>query len=177
MARAVELAEESARPGDNRLAGSRLREFRPVESYEHRGRVFKQLVRSLAEKNEADEPARRSDRARIFNRPVVVWIDRALCLVGAVMVFSARRSRRATNSAAVSFLLHRFSGSCWACAMMLVMNVDYRKLRRPEVVFTGLFAVLVMLVGAFFPRQVARDASLDSPGSGQPATFRLAKLA
>jgi cell division protein FtsW len=30
------------------------------------------------------------------------------------------------------------------------MNVDYRKLRRPEFVFTALFAVLVMLVGAFF---------------------------
>ena len=34
--------------------------------------------------------------------------------------------------------------------MMLVMNADYRKLRRPEIVFTGLFAALVMLVGVFF---------------------------
>ena len=33
--------------------------------------------------------------------------------------------------------------------MMIVMNVDYRKLRRPEVIFTCLFAVLAMLLGAF----------------------------
>jgi UDP-N-acetylmuramoylalanine--D-glutamate ligase len=60
MARAVELAEESARPGDTVLLAPACASFDQFESYEHRGRVFKQLVRSLAEKNAAGEPARRS---------------------------------------------------------------------------------------------------------------------
>jgi len=60
MARAVELAEESARPGDTVLLAPACASFDQFESYEHRGRVFKQLVRSLAEKNGAGEPARRS---------------------------------------------------------------------------------------------------------------------
>jgi UDP-N-acetylmuramoylalanine--D-glutamate ligase len=59
MARAVELAAERARPGDTVLLAPACASFDQFESYEHRGRVFKQLVRSLAEKNAADEPARR----------------------------------------------------------------------------------------------------------------------
>ena len=34
--------------------------------------------------------------------------------------------------------------------MMAMMNMDYRRLRNPEVIFTALFVVLMMLVGAFF---------------------------
>jgi UDP-N-acetylmuramoylalanine--D-glutamate ligase len=60
MARAVELAEERASPGDTVLLAPACASFDQFESYEHRGRVFKQLVRGLAEKNEADEPARRA---------------------------------------------------------------------------------------------------------------------
>jgi UDP-N-acetylmuramoylalanine--D-glutamate ligase len=55
----VELAEERARPGDTVLLAPACASFDQFESYEHRGRVFKQLVRSLAENNAADEPARR----------------------------------------------------------------------------------------------------------------------
>jgi UDP-N-acetylmuramoylalanine--D-glutamate ligase len=60
MARAVELAEECARPGDTVLLAPACASVDQFESYEHRGRVFKQLVRGLAEKNAADEPARRA---------------------------------------------------------------------------------------------------------------------
>src|SRR4029077_10507729 len=35
-------------------------------------------------------------------------------------------------------------------ALMAVMNVDYRKLRRPAGIFTALFGVLAMLAGVFF---------------------------
>jgi UDP-N-acetylmuramoylalanine--D-glutamate ligase len=59
MARAVELAAKLARPGDTVLLAPACASFDQFESYEHRGRVFKQLVRSLAEKHEADELARR----------------------------------------------------------------------------------------------------------------------
>ena len=60
MAHAVELAEERARPGDTVLLAPACASFDQFESYEHRGRVFKQLVRTLAENNAANEPARRS---------------------------------------------------------------------------------------------------------------------
>jgi len=103
----------------------------------------------------------------------------ALCLVGAVMVFSASAvTARDEFGSGYHFLLHQL---LWLVlgigAMMLVMNVDYRKLRRPEVVFTGLFAVLVMLVGAFFldkSHATHRWIRL-GPASLQPS--ELAKLA
>ena len=60
MSRAVKLAEERARPGDTVLLAPACASFDQFESYEHRGRVFKQLVRGLAERNAADEPARRA---------------------------------------------------------------------------------------------------------------------
>ena len=59
MAHAVEIAEERARPGDTVLLAPACASFDQFESYEHRGRVFKQLVRSLAENNAADESAGR----------------------------------------------------------------------------------------------------------------------
>src|SRR5258708_14477289 len=61
--------------------------------------------------------------------------------------------------------------------MMAVMNMDYRKWRRPEFIFSALFIVLAMLVGAF-----SRDKShpthrwiRSGPASVQPS--ELAKLA
>lgn len=60
MERAVELAAEHARPGDTVLLAPACASFDQFESYEHRGRVFKQLVRGLAERHAADEPARRA---------------------------------------------------------------------------------------------------------------------
>ena len=60
MARAVEIAAERAQPGDTVLLAPACASFDQFESYEHRGRVFKQLVRGLAENSAADEPARRT---------------------------------------------------------------------------------------------------------------------
>src|ERR1700731_3420083 len=76
----------------------------------------------------------------------------ALCLLGAVMVFSASAvTARDQYGNGYHFLLRQLLWLAMGLGgMMLVMNFDYRKLRRPEVILTGLFVVLVMLIGAFF---------------------------
>jgi cell division protein FtsW len=76
----------------------------------------------------------------------------ALCLVGAVMVFSASAvTAREQYHSAYFFLIRQ---SLWLgfglLAMFVLMNVDHRALRRPAVIFTGLFFVLAMLLGVFF---------------------------
>src|SRR6202047_3627821 len=61
--------------------------------------------------------------------------------------------------------------------MMAAMNLDYRKIQRPEVILTGSIAVLVMLVGVFFldkSHATHRWIRL-GPASLQPS--ELAKLA
>jgi UDP-N-acetylmuramoylalanine--D-glutamate ligase len=55
MARAVEIAAARAQPGDTVLLAPACASFDQFDSYEHRGRVFKQLVRDLAEKHAADK--------------------------------------------------------------------------------------------------------------------------
>jgi cell division protein FtsW len=103
----------------------------------------------------------------------------ALCLVGAIMVFSASAvTARDEYGNGSHFLLRQL---VWLAlglgGMMALMNVDYRKLRRPEFVFTALFAVLVMLAGVFFldkSHATHRWIRL-GPASLQPSEF--AKLA
>src|SRR5665213_3785915 len=103
----------------------------------------------------------------------------ALCLVGAIMVFSASavmaRDQYGNGS---HFLLRQLLWlACGLGAMMAMMNLDYRKLRRPAVIFTILIGVLVMLCGVFFldkSHATHRWIRL-GPASLQPS--ELAKLA
>jgi cell division protein FtsW len=76
----------------------------------------------------------------------------ALCLAGAVMVFSASAlTAREQYGNSYHFLLRQL---LWLgiglLAMFAMINFDYRRLRQPKLVLTCFFVVLVMLVGVFF---------------------------
>ncbi len=99
----------------------------------------------------------------------------ALCLVGAVMVFSASAViAREQHGSAYTFILRQLVWLVLGLAGMFgMMNVDYRKLCQPAVVFTGLFIVLVLLLGVFFldkSRAAHRWIRL-GPASIQPSEF------
>jgi cell division protein FtsW len=103
----------------------------------------------------------------------------ALCLVGAIMVFSASavmaRDQYGNGS---HFLLRQLLWlACGLGGMMAVMNLDYRQLRRPAVIFSVLFGVLAMLAGVFFldKSHATHRWIRIGPASLQPS--ELAKLA
>jgi UDP-N-acetylmuramoylalanine--D-glutamate ligase len=63
MDRAVELAFERAQPGDTVLLAPACASFDQFENFEHRGRVFKELVARLVEKNKAKAPPNAATRS------------------------------------------------------------------------------------------------------------------
>jgi cell division protein FtsW len=103
----------------------------------------------------------------------------ALCLVGAIMVFSASAVMAREQYGNGSYFLLR--QLLWLAlglgGMMAAMNLDYKKLRQPQVIFPALFGVLLMLAGVFFldkSHATHRWIRL-GPASLQPS--ELAKLA
>ncbi len=62
MDRAVEIAFERAQPGDTVLLAPACSSFDQFENFEHRGRVFKELVARIVEKNQAKPPASAATR-------------------------------------------------------------------------------------------------------------------
>jgi len=103
----------------------------------------------------------------------------ALCLAGAVMVFSASApiAQSATGSP-YGFLLRQVGAlAVGLLGMLALARVDYRLLRRPPVVFTALGAVVVLLLAVLFlDRAHATHRWIRlGPASLQPSEF--AKLA
>jgi cell division protein FtsW len=89
---------------------------------------------------------------RLENDRWLFGVTLALCLLGAVMVFSASavtadhqygRSYIFLVRQAVWLLFGLFG-------MFALMRTDYRRLREPTVVYTAVCVVLLMLVGTFF---------------------------
>ncbi|HXQ27116.1 MAG TPA: putative lipid II flippase FtsW [Candidatus Acidoferrales bacterium] len=76
----------------------------------------------------------------------------ALCLIGAVMVFSASAiTAREGYGNGYYFLIRQLLWIVLGIAGMFgLMNTDYRKLRQPRVIFTALSVTLVLLIAVFF---------------------------
>jgi cell division protein FtsW len=76
----------------------------------------------------------------------------ALCLIGAVMVFSASAMTASEQFGMTYIFLVRqlVYVALGIAGMFSMMNTDYRKLRQPRVIFTGLAIAFVLLVAVFF---------------------------
>jgi cell division protein FtsW len=89
---------------------------------------------------------------RLENDRWLFGVTLALCLFGAVMVFSASAVTAEQHYGLSYIFLVR--QAAWLAiglfGMFALMRVDYRRLREPKVVYTAVCVVLLMLVGAFF---------------------------
>jgi cell division protein FtsW len=89
---------------------------------------------------------------RLENDRWLFGVTLALCLLGAVMIFSAS-AVTAEQQYGHSYIF-LFRQAAWLVigliGMFALMKTDYRRLREPAVVYSVLCLVLLMLVGAFF---------------------------
>ena len=89
---------------------------------------------------------------RLENDRWLFGVTLSLCLLGAVMIYSASAvTADHQYGRSYIFLLRQ---SAWLIlglfGMFALMRTDYRKLREPAVVYTAVCLVLFMLVGTFF---------------------------
>jgi len=89
---------------------------------------------------------------RLENDRWLFGVTLTLCLLGAVMIYSASAvTADQLYGRSYIFLLRQ---AAWLLlgllGMFALMRIDYRRLREPAVVYPTIFLVLLMLVGAFF---------------------------
>ena len=89
---------------------------------------------------------------RLENDRWLFGVTLALCLLGAVMIYSASAVTAGQQyGRSYIFLLRQ---AAWLLigllGMFALMHTDYRRLREPAVVYTTICVVLLMLVGTFF---------------------------
>ncbi len=89
---------------------------------------------------------------RLENDRWLFGVTLVLCLLGAVMIYSASAiTADQLYGRSYIFLLRQ---SAWLLigllGMFALMRTDYRRLREPAVVYPAIFLVLLLLVGAFF---------------------------
>ena len=176
LERAVEIASHAAQAGRRRAAGAGLREFRPVsELRASRARVQGTWFADSARIRTDDcgirvnDVARRSDTDRwLFGVTLV------LCLLGAVMIFSAS-AVTAQQQFGHSYHFRAAASRCgwWSglLGMFALMKLDYHRLREPAVVYTVLCVVRDHAGRHVFPGQVARHAPLDQVGPAEDSAF------
>jgi cell division protein FtsW len=89
---------------------------------------------------------------RLENDRVLFGVTLGLCLLGAVMIFSASAViAKEQYGHSYYFLLRQAAWLVIGLAgMFVLMRTDYRRLREPVVVYSILCTVGLMLVGAFF---------------------------
>jgi cell division protein FtsW len=75
-----------------------------------------------------------------------------LCLLGAVMIFSASAVTAESKYAHSYYFLVRQAAWLFLglLGMFALMRMDYRRLREPAVVYTSVCVVLLLLIGTFF---------------------------
>lgn len=118
--------------------------------------------------------ARRSETDRLL-----FGVTLMLCLLGAVMIFSASAvTAEQQFGHSYHFALRQV---VWLVAGLLgmfgLMKLDYHKLREPAVVYTVLCLVLILLVGTFFLDKSHSTHRWIKVGPGQIQPSELAKLA
>jgi len=116
---------------------------------------------------------------RLENDRWLFGVTMTLCLLGAVMIFSASAiTAQHQYGHSYIFLLRQ---TVWLvvglAGMFALMRMDYHRLREPAVVYTTICVVLLMLVGVFFlDKSHATHRWIKfGPGNIQPS--ELAKLA
>src|SRR5213075_144609 len=84
----------------------------------------------------------------------VFTVTMLLVFVGLVMVFSASAvMAKERFGSPYSFLFKQLAcAAAGVLAMVAVMNIDYKKLRRPPVVFTALGVTCLLLIAVFLFR-------------------------
>jgi cell division protein FtsW len=89
---------------------------------------------------------------RLENDKWLFGVTLGLCLLGAVMIFSASAVTAEHEYGHPYFFLLRQSAwlAIGLAGMFVLMRTDYRKLREPAVVYSVLCIVGLMLAGAFF---------------------------
>ena len=102
-----------------------------------------------------------------------------LCLIGAVMIFSASAvTAEQQFGHSYHFVLRQVM---WLGAGLLgmfgLMKLDYHRLREPAVVYTVLCAVVVMLIGTFFLDKSHATHRWIKVGPAQIQPSELTKLA
>jgi cell division protein FtsW len=82
----------------------------------------------------------------------LLGVTLALCFIGAVMVFSASAltATELYHNGYIFLIRQLFATAIGLAGMFWLMKFDYRKLRQPRVIFTGLAISFVLLVAVFF---------------------------
>ncbi len=149
LEQAVALAAAEARPGDAVLLSPACASFDQFANYHQRGLAFQRLVHALPEER------RRWRRKLAFDRllftAVVVLVGLGLVVVYSASGPMAQRSGMEWNGLFVKQAMAALIG--FGC-MLIVMHLDYRLLKKPEVLYPALFVVFVLLIVVLFSPEI-----------------------